>query len=51
MPPGPGPAFILVLLTLNASAAVAFATKRNWPWALIYGGATLIQAGSLWATR
>ena len=34
-----------------ADAAAAFLWVRNYPWALIYAGAALIQTGCLWATR
>lgn len=40
--------FIAVLLLLNCLAAVAFVSRGQWPWAMIYAGAAMIQAGSLW---
>lgn len=39
--------FILALLLLNLGAASAFALERNLPWAMIYVGAAIIQAGCL----
>ena len=43
--------FILVLFCANLGAAIAFGWCRNYPWAMIYAGAGLIQAGCLWAQR
>lgn len=43
--------FIGLLLCANVGAAVTFAFVRNYPWALIYAGAALIQTGCLWASR
>ena len=40
-----------MLLLANVGASVSFALARNAPWALIYAGAGLIQAGCLWASR
>lgn len=42
--------FVWGLLLLNMGAACTFGWQRNWPWALIYGGAATIQIGCLWAT-
>jgi len=43
--------FLLILLLLDLGATFAFAGQRDWPCVLIYGGAALIQAGSLWLIR
>ena len=43
--------FIALLLLCNLGATVAFAAQRDWPWALIYAGAAMIQAGSWMLTR
>lgn len=43
--------FVFGLLTLNIGASVWFLLHGQKPWALIHVGATLIQAGTLWATR
>lgn len=43
--------FIASLLALNGMACAAFIWERQWPWALIYFGAALIQTGCLWASR
>lgn len=43
--------FILSLLLLNLGACLSFLTRANYPWALIYGGAALIQAGCLWLVK
>ena len=41
--------FILTLLVCNLGAAVAFAWQREWPLAMIYLGAAIIQTGTvLW---
>ena len=45
MPPG---WFIAVLLLMNLLAYVSFVGREQWPWAMIYAGATMIQVGSLW---
>ena len=43
--------FILTLLLCNLGAAIAFAAHRDWPWCVVYSGASLIQAGCWWMTR
>ena len=43
--------FIGLLLFANLGAAISFVYLRNWPWALIYLGAGLIQTGCWWASR
>lgn len=43
--------FLAALLVLDAAAVAGFLAFGNRPWALIYLGATLIQAGSIWAQR
>jgi len=39
--------FILLLLCANSGASVVFLASRNYPWALIYAGAALIQVGGV----
>ena len=43
----PPASFILTLLLLNLGAALAFAWQREWPFAIIYLGAAVIQTGTL----
>jgi len=43
--------FVVCLLTLNLGASAVFGWQGNYPWALIYFGAGLIQVGCLWVNR
>ena len=43
--------FVLTLLGLNLCAAMSFAWRQEWPFALIYLGAALIQTGTVWWMR
>ena len=42
-------AFVLTLLVLNLGASLAFAWQRDYPLAIIYLGAAIVQTGTvLW---
>ena len=43
--------FLLTLLVLNLGASVSFAWQQNYPLAVIYLGAALIQTGTVWWMR
>lgn len=43
--------FIVGLLLMNLGASFWFFGKGEYPWALIYFGASLIQTGCLWVSK
>ena len=40
-----------ILALLNLGASLSFALQREWPFAIIYLGAAMIQTGTLWWMR